>query len=84
MKTMYTVENIVNESGFDYKEFESLKEARKEIDRRLSEKSWTRQELIKNKPYILLSEVLADDEGEIVEYVDSIKAFYYAEKNAVL
>lgn len=84
MKKLYTVENIVNESGFNYMEFETLEAARKEINNRLNEKSWTRKELIKNKPYILLSEFWADDEGEIVEYIDSIKNFYHTEKNAVL
>lgn len=84
MKKIYSVCDMVREIGFNYKTFKTLEEAKKEVERRLNEKNWTLKEIEKEKPYIEISEEMADEDGEIVEYVNSIEDFYYTEKNAVL
>lgn len=64
------------EDGFNTAVCDTLEEARKAADERAKEESrnFTSREKKKYNPYVLISEVEVDEDGEETDYVDSIES----------
>lgn len=83
MKYIYTVQDVITESGSDYMEFESEKLALAEVYERLREKRWTRSEIVKHRPFIELMRIRYNEYGQFEE-IESETIYNYTLENAVL
>lgn len=83
MKYIYTVQDVIKESGSDYMEFESEKLALAEVYERLREKRWTHSEIVKHRPFIELMTIRYNEYGQFEE-IESTTVYNYTLANAVL
>lgn len=83
MKYVYTVEDVVKETGCCYMEFERYEDALDEVYKRLNDKCWTRREILKHHPYIKLCAARNTDYG-LFEEIESETIYDYTMQNAVL
>ncbi|NCE98100.1 hypothetical protein [Emergencia sp. 1XD21-10] len=72
----YIICTMKCEDGFNTKVYDTLEEARTAADERAIEESrnFTVREKEKYSPYVLISEVEVDEDGEETKYIDSIEA----------
>lgn len=72
----YTICTIQGEDGFNTVVCDTLEEAREKAEERAKEESrnLTSREKEKYAPYVLISAVEVDDDGEETDYIDSIEA----------
>ena len=62
--------------GYGEKYFDTLEEARKEAEKQAAEEKYTAAEIKKYEPYVQISMEEVDEDGEPIEYVDSIDCIY--------
>ena len=77
-KVIFTVCNYPEEDGFDWKAHATLIEAIADVKARWEDLPYKDRERLKRADgYYLISKELEGDDGEPIEYIDSIEAFYY-------
>ena len=77
-RIVYSVTDYNGEDGFSTAYFYSLEEAKAEVNRRFNELGYQEQaKKAKSNDYILISEELEDEDGEIIGDINSIEAFYW-------